>query len=145
MGDAAAPKPPGEPGSGSGIASAVGRGIGNEGAGHGAVGDGPVTGPGDDYLDRLRRWLNRYKHYPEAAQKAKEQGQLVVSFTILRDGTVVDPRIEHSSGFPLLDEAALKMLHDASPVPPLPQTYRAQRLAVGLPVNFSIGLMDRLF
>ncbi len=145
MGGAAAPKPPGEPGSGSGVASAVGPGIGDEGAGHGAVGDGPVTGPGDDYLDRLRRWLERYKHYPEAAQKAKEQGQLVVSFTILRDGTVIDPHIERSSGFPLLDAAALKMLHDASPVPPLPETYRAQRLAVGLPVNFSIGLMDRLF
>jgi periplasmic protein TonB len=142
---AAAPKPPGEPGSGSGVASAVGRGIGDEGAGHGAVGDGPVTGPGDDYLDRLRRWLARYRHYPEAAKKAQEQGQLVVSFTILRNGTVIDPHIERSSGFPLLDEAALKMLHDASPVPPLPETYRAQRLDVGLPVNFSIGLVDRLF
>jgi periplasmic protein TonB len=145
VGGPAAPEPPGAPGSGSGVASAVGRGIGDEGAGHGAVGDGPVTGPGDDYLDRLRRWLARYRHYPEAAKKAQEQGQLVVSFTILRDGTVIDPHIERSSGFPLLDEAALKMLHDASPVPPLPAAYRAQRLDVGLPVNFSIGLMDRLF
>jgi periplasmic protein TonB len=145
VGGAAAPKPPGEAGSGSGVASAVGPGIGDEGVGHGAVGDGPVSGPGDDYLDRLRRWLARYRHYPEAAKKAQEQGQLVVSFTILRNGTVIDPHIERSSGFPLLDEAALKMLHDASPVPPLPETYRAQRLDVGLPVNFSIGLVDRLF
>jgi periplasmic protein TonB len=145
VGGSAVPKPPGASGSGSGVASAVGRGIGDAGAGHGAVGDGPVTGPGDDYLDRLRRWLARYRHYPEAAKKAQEQGQLVVSFTILRDGTVIDPHIERSSGFPLLDEAALKMLHDASPVPPLPEAYRAQRLDVGLPVNFSIGLVDRLF
>jgi len=136
---------PGTPGEGGGPGGAVGHGSGAEGAGHGAIGNGPVQGPGDDYLDRLRRWLNRYKRYPEAAQKAKQQGHLIVSFTILRDGTVLDPRIEHSSGFPLLDQAALRMLREASPVPPLPERYRAPRLAVALPVDFSIGLLDKLF
>lgn len=136
---------PGEPGTGSGPGGATGLGSGEEGAGHGAVGEGPIEGPGDDYLDRLRRWLNKYKRYPDQAKKDKEQGHLVVAFTILRDGTVVDPRIEHSSGFPLLDQAALNMLHDASPVPPLPERYRASRLAVVLPVEFSIGLLDRMF
>jgi protein TonB len=135
----------GEPGVGSGPGGTSGVGAGNAGAGHGAIGSGPIEGPGDDYLDRLRRWLNRYKHYPEAAQKAKQQGHLIVSFIILRDGTVIDPRIEQSSGFPLLDEAALKMLHDASPVPPLPDRYRAVRLGVDLPVDFSLGLLHRLF
>ncbi|MGO8917381.1 MAG: energy transducer TonB, partial [Stellaceae bacterium] len=95
--------------------------------------------------DRLKRWLNKYKRYPEPAQKDKQQGQLVVSFTILRDGTVLDPRIEHSSGFPLLDAAALQMLRDASPVPPLPQSYRAPRVAVDLPVQFSLGFFARTF
>jgi periplasmic protein TonB len=136
---------PGLPGQGSGPGGAVGVGAGAEGVGHGVLGSGPIEGPGDDYLDRLRRWLNRYKHYPEAAKKAKQQGHLVVHFTILRDGTVIDPRIEQSSGFPLLDEAALKMLRDASPVPPLPQRYHAAQLGVALPVDFSIGLLDRVF
>ena len=136
---------PGTEGRGGGPGGAVGRGSGAEGAGQGAIGNGPIEGPGDDYLDRLRRWLNKYKRYPEAAQKAKQQGHLVIGFTILRDGTLVDPRVEQSSGFPLLDAAALKMLRDASPVPPLPERYRAERLAVDLPVEFSIGLFDRLF
>jgi protein TonB len=133
------------PGHGNAEGDASGTGTGAEGAGHGAIGDGPITGPGDDYLDRLRRWLNGYKQYPDAAQQRKEEGELVVSFTILHDGTVVDPRIERSSGFPLLDEAALKMLRDASPVPPLPATYRAERVGIDLPVDFSIGLLKRLF
>ncbi len=145
---AAAPTPvpvPGAPGAGSGPGGSGGVGTGAEGAGHGAIGDGPIEGPGDDYLDRLRRWLGKYKHYPEAALKQKQEGRLVVSFAILRDGTVVNPQIERSSGFPLLDQAALKMLQDASPVPPLPSTYRAPRVEVSLPVDFSIGFFDKLF
>lgn len=145
---AAAPTPvpmPGAPGAGSGPGGSGGAGTGAEGAGHGAIGNGPIEGPGDDYLDRLRRWLNKYKHYPKAALKQKQEGGLVVSFGILRDGTVVNPAIEHSSGFPLLDQAALRMLQDASPVPPLPPTYRAPRVEISLPVDFSIGFFDKLF
>jgi protein TonB len=136
---------PGAPGEGSGPGGTAGAGTGAEGAGHGAIGDGPVEGPGDDYLDRLRRWLERYKRYPDAAKQAKQQGRLVVGFTILRDGTVRDARIERSSGFPLLDQAALQMLRDASPVPPLPQAFHGERVGIDLPVDFSIGLLDRLF
>jgi protein TonB len=133
------------PGAGNGLGDAVGTGTGAVGAGHGAVGDGPIDGPGDDYLDRLKRWLSRYKRYPEAAEQRKQRGSLVVSFTILRDGTVIDPQIEQSSGFPLLDEAAIQMLRDASPVPPLPESYRADRLGIDLPVDYKIGLLQGLF
>jgi protein TonB len=136
---------PGAPGLGSGPGGKTGLGTGATGDGRGALGAGPITGPGDDYLDRLRRWLNKYKHFPEEAQKQKQHGQLVISFTILRDGTVRDPHVERSSGFPLLDAAALQMLRDASPVPALPETYRAPQVAVDLPVEFTIGFLDRIF
>jgi periplasmic protein TonB len=136
---------PGAPGQGSGPGGQAGLGTGATGAGRGAIGDGLIEGPGDDYLDRLRRWLNKYKHFPEEAQKQKQHGQLVVSFTILRDGTVRDPRVERSSGFPLLDDAAVQMLRDASPVPPLPEKFRASQVAVDLPVEFTIGFLERIF
>jgi len=142
---AAAPLAPGAPGSGEGPGGAAGLGTGAEGAGHGAIGNGPIEGPGDDYLERLRRWLNKYKRYPDQAKKDKQQGQLIVSFTILRDGTVTNPRIERSSGFPLLDDAALGMLRDASPVPPLPPSYRAASATIDLPVEFELGFFVRNF
>jgi periplasmic protein TonB len=144
----AAPQPepvPGTRGIGSGPGGEAGRGQGAEGAGLGAIGTGPINGPGDDYLERLRRWLNQYKRYPEEAQKAKQEGELVLDFIILRDGTVVSPRIEQSSGFPLLDQAALDMLAAASPVPPLPAAYGADRAEIALPVDYSIGFLRRVF
>jgi protein TonB len=51
-----------------------------------------------------------------------------VGFEILRDGTVVNLRIESPSGVPSLDRSALRALADASPLPPLPAQWREPRL-----------------
>jgi TonB family protein len=52
-----------------------------------------------------------------------------VGFEILRDGTVVNLRIESASGVPSLDRSALRALTDASPLPPLPAQWREPRLS----------------
>jgi protein TonB len=52
-----------------------------------------------------------------------------VGFEILRDGTVVNLRIESASGVPSLDRSALRALTDASPLPPLPTQWRESRLS----------------
>ncbi len=56
----------------------------------------------------------------------------VVRFHIERDGTVVDPEIEVSSGLPFVDRAALRAVMAASPLPPLPPEYGGSRLGVHL-------------
>jgi protein TonB len=126
-------------------ASGVGAGIGHgsQGSGAGAYGDG--QGPGDDYLNRVRRWIAKYKKYPQEAFKRKQEGSVMVAFTIARDGTVLVAEIEKSSGFPLIDQATLDMLRRASPVPPVPSHYTGERLTVAIPVRFSIALLDKLF
>jgi protein TonB len=123
----------------------VGRGQGNEGAGRGVFGDDALEGPGDEYLEKLRRWLAKYKQYPQAAIDKKEEGQVIIGFTLKRDGTVLTAWIERSSGIPLLDEAALAMMHRASPVPPIPDRYKGNELKLAMPVDYSIGFFERLF
>jgi TonB family protein len=44
--------------------------------------------------------------YPRESIKAHEQGQVLVSYDILPDGTVEDVQIQQSSGYPRLDAAA---------------------------------------
>lgn len=44
----------------------------------------------------------------------------VVSFHILRDGSVKDPEIIQSSGNPTIDNTALRAVYSANPLPPLP-------------------------
>ena len=137
--NATAPAPAG---SGSGSEGAGSAGNGNVGSGHGIFGTG--SGDPDDYLDQLRRWINRYKKYPDDALKKKEEGTVVISFTLAHDGTVTGTWIEKSSGNPLLDTAALQMMHDASPVPAVPPKYWSRTGPITVPVDFSIGFFNRI-
>jgi len=105
-----------------------------------------VAGEGRDaFLSRLLSQLNRFKHYPPEADRRKQEGRVLVRFTIARDGRILDPAIARSSGYPLLDAAALRMLRDGSPVPPLPRWYAGDRATLTMPVDFSIGFFEKLF
>ncbi|MFN4089758.1 MAG: energy transducer TonB, partial [Alphaproteobacteria bacterium] len=136
---------PGTAGGAPGPSATGGQGRGMAGDGRAALGDGARENPGDDYLDRLRRHLARFKSYPEVAKQRREEGSVAVSFTILRDGTLTAARIERSSGSESLDRAALDLLRTASPAPPLPATYAGEAAAVTLPISYSLSLLRRLF
>lgn len=90
------------------------------------------------YFGQLTGWLNRHKRYPTAAKKAKEQGVVVVSFTIDRRGELVASAIEKSSGHHLLDAAALALLQRAAPMPRIPDAMGLQTLTVSLPIDYSL-------
>jgi protein TonB len=146
----AAAQPPSQTASASGTDQPLppgtgGRGRGDAGPGRAAVGNGSLEGPGDDYLDAVRRWVQRYRKYPDEAVKQKQEGVVQLGFKFTRDGTVIDAWIEKSSGYPLLDQAALAMIHAASPIPKVPDRYKGDTLTLVMPENFRIGLFDRLF
>lgn len=131
-------------GAGQGSEGADSAGNGNVGISQGAIGTGTGSGSADDYLDLLRRHLNRYKKYPEEAIKQKQEGTVLVGFDLAHDGTVTKAWIEQSSGNPLLDQAALAMMHDASPVPAVPERYWDKKGPIILPVDFKIGFFDKV-
>jgi periplasmic protein TonB len=131
-------------GTSRGSEGADSAGNGNVGRSEGAVGNGTGSGSGDDYLDLLRRHLNRYKKYPEEAIKQKQEGTVLIGFELAHDGTVTKAWIEQSSGNDLLDQAALAMMHDASPVPAVPERYWDKKGPIILPVDFSIGFFDKI-
>jgi protein TonB len=61
--------------------------------------------------------------------------EAVLHFSIARDGRIDDVRIVQSSGYSSFDLAALRALQSASPLPPLPQSYRQPSLGVTLIVR----------
>jgi TonB family protein len=50
-----------------------------------------------------------------------EEHRLVTTFTIVKDGSIVDPTVIESSGNPLVDQSAMDALKAASPLEPLPK------------------------
>ena len=99
---------------------------------------GGKAGDPSSYFSALIAWLNQYKDYPAAVKKRKQQGVVVVAFTIDRSGAVLASSVQHSSGYPLLDRAALDMLDRASPLPAMPESMPQQRLNLAVPVEYSL-------
>ena len=60
-----------------------------------------------------------------------EPREVRVTFQIQRDGRVTGLQIDGPSGVPSLDRSALRAVHDAGPLPPLPPNWREPTLSAG--------------
>ena len=87
------------------------------------------------YLDAWRRRIERIGtlNYPSVAQRRGMTGNPVIEVTLLRDGKLGSAQIQHTSGHPEIDAAALEILRLASPFDPFPpdlaRDYRSLRFA----------------
>jgi len=132
--------------SGQGRQAALPGALGRSGAKAGQnAGDGPGQqsgggSPGEraDYLARLQLWLERHKKYPRKAERRRQEGTAKLFFIMSRDGTVLDFRIEESSGHRLLDREVEAMIRRAQPLPVMPGFIDGQKLELVVPVVFSL-------
>lgn len=86
----------------------------------------------------LVKHLNKFKNYPAAARQHGEQGVVMLAFTMDREGKVLSRRIAGSSGHPELDAEALAMVERAQPLPAFPVSMSEDRIALTVPVRFSL-------
>ena len=70
--------------------------------------------------------------YPPAARRAGQQGTVTLSFTIGSSGKVISARIAKSSGYILLDNAAISAIRG--------WRFKPARNALGEPVSYSYAL-----
>jgi protein TonB len=75
----------------------------------------------EDWRQKVERIGNL--NYPEAA-KGRWYGRVMLTVTILSDGTLKDVGINHSSGVPLLDSAARRIVRMAAPYAAFPDDIR---------------------
>ena len=142
-----APAPNAQPGTAAtgtanaGPGGAAGVGTGAAGTGRGSFGNG--KGTGDDYFDRVRSWMLKYRKRPPDG--LKQERSTVLRIALARDGTVLDAQIVESSGVPVLDQMALDWVHRASPVPPVPPEIPDNPLKFRMPFDFRPSVWDRLF
>ena len=77
--------------------------------------------------------------YPELSKRRGENGTAIVSFVVGLSGRIENVRLQQSSGYPRLDEAALDAIH-ASACQPYKENGEAIRAAYSQP--FVFGLTD---
>lgn len=102
--------------------------------------NGGRRGNAADYIQTLNQWLARHRTYPAAAKRSKQEGTVKLAFTMNRQGEILSSHIAGSSGYPLLDDAALNMLQDAAPLPVVPEDFYPSRntLPLVMPIEFSL-------
>ena len=86
----------------------------------------------------LVRQLQRFKRYPGEAQSRREQGVVLLSFSLDRTGHVLAHSIAHSSGYPALDDEVMAMILRAEPLPAFPASMPQPRLDLTVPIRFSL-------
>ncbi len=114
---------------------------GPQGAPHGAttgdshlgaqvVGPEGTTFPYDYYLDQMLGQIRQNWVRPPV-----EGLETLISFQVARNGQITEIEVRQGSGSRSFDLAALRAVHNASPLPPLPASYGEDVLTVNLIVR----------
>ena len=75
------------------------------------------------YMRKLKEKIESIWVYPPEAQARGLYGDLKIRFTIKKDGKLGTVELERTSGYPMLDKAAIKALKDGEPYWPLPEKW----------------------
>lgn len=84
------------------------------------------------------RHLQNYKRYPSEALSRSEEGVVLLSFSLDRNGRVLAHHIVRSSGFADLDGEVMAMIMRAEPLPAFPPDMTQAQLDLTVPIRFSM-------
>ncbi len=92
------------------------------------------------YLEHIKNKIQNVWVYPQEAVQTGQQGRLLILFSIDKNGNLVRLKLIRSSGYPLLDKAALQAVRDASPFPALPKRFNLDVLNIYATFEYDLGL-----
>jgi protein TonB len=90
------------------------------------------------FTQTVRKKIESQKRYPLAARKSKTEGRVGVKMTILKDGRLERIEIIESSGYVILDKAALESVRRAAPFPSLPEEVERKRIQINMYMVFKM-------
>ena len=91
-------------------------------SGGGQVGVGPNSPLGNRYgwYAELVRQRIAQNWRTSGLDSRSQSSPAIVTFTIMRDGSIRSPQVSQSSGNPNIDDTALRAVYDSNPMPALP-------------------------
>jgi protein TonB len=111
--------------------------VGQTGSGGVGIGAGGAFGTRFGYYrDLLEQAIGRRWRTNDVDPRLRTAPPVIVTFTIRRDGSISDVRVEQSSGNRALDYSAQRAIYEAAPFPPLPAGY--ERNEARIEVQFEL-------
>ncbi|MBI5327654.1 MAG: energy transducer TonB [Deltaproteobacteria bacterium] len=97
------------------------------------------------YLQGLKGKIYHKWEYPEAAARTGQTGRLWVRFIIKKDGELEEVIVIKSSGYPMLDDAALSAIRLAAPYYPFPNGFGSlERITINASFEYMIEFLPRV-
>ena len=90
------------------------------------------------YKTELREEINKNKTYPTISRKLKEQGKVIVSFRVMKNGLFENIKLSGSSNIKRLDEAALNALYETKKFKPFENEINKEFVDFELPLEFIV-------
>ena len=90
------------------------------------------------YKTELREEINKNKTYPTISRKLKEQGKVIVSFRVMKNGLFENIKLSGSSNIKRLDEAALNALYETKKFKPFENELNKEFVDFELPLEFIV-------
>lgn len=88
------------------------------------------------YKAELRAKIEENKYYPPASRRLGQTGVVVVAFTLLEDGHIIDVRIDTPSVYERLNESALDAVKKVHGFRPIPKELEMSKMDIKVPVKF---------
>ena len=98
----------------------------------------PVAQMQDNWSGLVMARIERFKRYPRSALLRRDQGVVVLRFTVDREGLVLNADIVTSSNVTALDEEALLLARRISPLPAPPPEMRGAQISLTVPIKFEL-------
>ena len=92
----------------------------------------------NDFYRKVGKQIAFAKIYPDFARKMGYQGKILVAFRIGKDGKILNLSVSQSSGYKILDEAALEAVKEAGPYPPIPNELNTRFLKLKIPISYAL-------
>lgn len=80
--------------------------------------------------------IHENKRYPKLARRKRIEGEVKLQFTIDRYGKIISKEIAKSSGWPVLDNAALKVLQKIGKLPTPPNHLTGDSFTLVIPIRY---------
>ncbi len=84
----------------------------------------------EGYMNKLKEKIESIWRYPQDAARRGIKGDLKIRFTISKNGRLEDVEVVRTSGYRVLDEAAVQALKEGDPFWPLPEDWGKDSLTI---------------
>jgi len=88
------------------------------------------------FTGKVRQRIAEAKYYPRVARRRGMEGQPVIAFTLDKQGRLQKVDLARTSGYTLLDQAALEAVQNGAPYPEIPAPLKMDSIQLKLPISF---------